>query len=42
MCEICGESRAACQCDVEESEMQYTDCDDCNGTGQIDVDAEEN
>ena len=33
ICDICGESEAACQCFNDGLEPTYSDCEECNGTG---------
>jgi hypothetical protein len=34
ICDICGESEAACDCASQGFEPTYSDCEDCHGTGK--------
>lgn len=34
ICDICGESETECTCCEEGLEPTYSDCEDCDGTGE--------
>jgi hypothetical protein len=34
ICDICGESEAACECEENGDEPTYSECEDCGGTGE--------
>jgi hypothetical protein len=34
ICDICGESEAACRCLEDGEEPTFSPCEDCHGTGE--------
>jgi hypothetical protein len=35
ICNVCGESRAACKCNFKIGEEDYGPCEDCAGEGSV-------